>query len=300
MLQCPCSLCFNSPYFPLCLTTLNLSAIVLTDVFFFFLQIVRNDRTLEQIVFPIPEICEYLTQDTKVKIFNTAERDDQGSKVADFFERTEPMFNEMKWQKKLRGQPFLFWVSSFMSLWSNMLFNCVVLSNLIVAFFYPFDNTVPGMLTKHPNTLHSHCWVFFVQTKRFNVYSFSFLLFYFFFSLELSSHISWLIWSIMLISAAIVITLPRESGVRTLVASIILRFIFSVGPEPTLWILGSVTVCLKSVHIISLIGNHGTLEKNFLKIITDVELLYHFGYIMFCVLGILMHPFFYSILVSFS
>jgi inositol 1,4,5-triphosphate receptor type 1 len=108
------------------------------------IEIVRNDRTLEQIVFPIPEICEYLTQDTKIKILNTAERDDQGSKVADFFERHEAMFNEMKWQKKLRGQPALFWVSSYMSLWSAILFNCAVLSNLIVAFFYPFDNTVPG------------------------------------------------------------------------------------------------------------------------------------------------------------
>lgn len=58
---------------------------------------------MEQIVFPIPEICEYITHDTKVKILNTAERDDQGSKVADFFDRTEAMFNEMKWQKKLRG-----------------------------------------------------------------------------------------------------------------------------------------------------------------------------------------------------
>jgi inositol 1,4,5-triphosphate receptor type 1 len=67
-------------------------------------QIVRHDRTLEQIVFPIPEICEYITSDTKVKILNTAERDDQGSKVSDFFERTEDMFNEMKWQKKLRGK----------------------------------------------------------------------------------------------------------------------------------------------------------------------------------------------------
>lgn len=67
------------------------------------LQIVRQDRTLEQIVFPIPEICEYITSDTKTKILNTAERDDQGSKVSDFFERTEDMFSEMKWQKKLRG-----------------------------------------------------------------------------------------------------------------------------------------------------------------------------------------------------
>lgn len=69
----------------------------------FIFQIVRHDRTLEQIVFPIPEICELITMDTKIRVLNTTERDDQGSKVSDFFERTEDMFNEMKWQKKLRG-----------------------------------------------------------------------------------------------------------------------------------------------------------------------------------------------------
>lgn len=109
---------------------------------------------------------------------------------------------------------------------------------------------------------------------------------------------SWLIWAIMLISLAIVVTMPRESGIRTLVASIILRFIFSVGPEPTLWLLGSVTVLLKGVHIVSLMGNHGTLEKHFLKIISDAQLLYHFCYMLFCLSGILVHPFFYSVLVS--
>ena len=66
-------------------------------------QIVRHDRTLEQIVFPIPEMCEYLTEETKLRVFHTAERDDQGSKVSDFFERTGNMLHEMQWQKKLRG-----------------------------------------------------------------------------------------------------------------------------------------------------------------------------------------------------
>lgn len=108
------------------------------------IEIVRQDRTLEQIVFPIPEICVYLTSDTKSRILNTAERDDQGSKVPDFFEKVDYMFSEMKWQKKLRGQPLLFRVSSYMSLWSNILFNCAVLINLIVAFFYPFNNSVPS------------------------------------------------------------------------------------------------------------------------------------------------------------
>lgn len=115
--------------------------------------------------------------------------------------------------------------------------------------------------------------------------------------LELHSHLSWLIWSIMLISLAIVFTVPRPSGIRTLVASIILRMIFSIGPEPTLWLLGSLTVTLKGIHIVSLMGNHGTLEKHILKIITDAQLIYHFCYMLFCLAGILLHPFFYSVLV---
>ncbi|XP_043461353.1 inositol 1,4,5-trisphosphate receptor isoform X1 [Leptopilina heterotoma] len=226
------------------------------------IEIVRHDRTLEQIVFPIPEICELITLDTKIRVLNTAERDDQGSKVSEFFERTEDMFNEMKWQKKLRvicflGQPMLFWMSSYMSLWSNILFNCAVLINLIVAFFYPFVDSVP----------------------------------------KLSSHFSGLIWTTMLSSGVIVVTLPRESGIRTLVASTILRLIFSLGPEPTLWLLGFLTVILKIVHFISIIGNQGTLTKNIEHIITDVELLYHLLYLIFCVLGIFVHPFFYSVLL---
>ncbi|XP_020277903.1 inositol 1,4,5-trisphosphate receptor isoform X4 [Pseudomyrmex gracilis] len=221
------------------------------------IEIVRHDRTLEQIVFPIPEICELITVDTKIRVLNTTERDDQGSKVSDFFERTEDMFNEMKWQKKLRGQPMLFWMSSYMSLWSNILFNCVVLINLIVAFFYPFVDS----------------------------------------AFELKYHLSALIWAVMIISAIIVVTLPRESGIRTLVASTILRMIFSVGPEPTLWLLGFVTIILKVVHLISIIGNQGTMTKNVEQIITNIELLYHMMYLMFCVLGIFMHPFFYSVLL---
>jgi hypothetical protein len=46
----------------------------------------------------------------------------------------------------------------------------------------------------------------------------------------------------MLVSAAIVLTVPRESGLRTFVASTILRMIFSIGPEPTLILLGTITV----------------------------------------------------------
>uniref|UniRef100_A0A7G3B7G4 Ion transport domain-containing protein n=1 Tax=Lutzomyia longipalpis TaxID=7200 RepID=A0A7G3B7G4_LUTLO len=144
-----------------------------------------------------------------------------------------------------------------MSLWSNILFNCVVLINVIVAFFHPFDNKVP----------------------------------------ELMGHLSLLIWTIMLGSLAIVITVPRETGIRTLVASIILRFIFSVGPLSTLWLLGSVTVLMKGVHIVSIMGNHGTLVQHIVEIIRVASLMSAFLYLILCVCGILLHPFFYSILL---
>lgn len=47
----------------------------------FVLQIVRHDRTMEQIVFPVPQICEFLTRESKMKVYYKAERDEQGSKV---------------------------------------------------------------------------------------------------------------------------------------------------------------------------------------------------------------------------
>ncbi|XP_071054904.1 inositol 1,4,5-trisphosphate receptor isoform X3 [Onthophagus taurus] len=221
------------------------------------IEIVRQDRTLERIVFPIPEICEYITEDTKGKVLNTVEKDDQGSKVCEFFERTDSMFNEMKWQKKLRGQSILYWVSNYMSLWSNILFNCAVLINLIMALFYPFDNPLP----------------------------------------ELGSTMSGIIWITMVTAAGIVFKLPREPGIRTLVASTILRLIFSLGPESTLIVLGTLTVLLKGIHLFSIMGNHGTHTKPVHKIVTDAELLYHMGYLIFCILGIVINPFFYSVLL---
>ncbi|XP_041983681.1 inositol 1,4,5-trisphosphate receptor isoform X2 [Aricia agestis] len=221
------------------------------------IEIVRTDRSMEQIVFPIPEICEYLPAESKLRVLQTAEQDDQGSKVADFFSRLDNLFHEMKWQKKLRGQSFLFWVSSYMSLWSNILFNFAVLINVIVAFFYPFQDEKP----------------------------------------KLGQHLSAIVWCAVLTAGTLVAWLPRGSGARALLASAIVRLIFSAGPEPTLWMLGMATIVVKGIHLVSIMGNQGTLSKSTRYVITDPELLYHSVYLVFCFLGICCHPFFFSVLL---
>lgn len=223
------------------------------------IEIVRLDRTMERIVFPIPEICEFLTEETKNCVLKTAERDEQGSKVADFFNRHEDMFAEMKWQKKLRANPLLFWFSSHMTLWGSISFNFAVIINLIVAFFYPFKKS---------------------QDEH-----------------ALDPKLSGLVWTAMLVSLAFVITVPRPAGIRTLILSSILRFIFSVGLEPTLWLLGALNVINKGVFLVSLMGNRGTFTKPVHSILTDFEFMYHMFYLALCMSGLLFHEFFYSLLM---
>uniref|UniRef100_A0A672P3E5 Inositol 1,4,5-trisphosphate receptor n=1 Tax=Sinocyclocheilus grahami TaxID=75366 RepID=A0A672P3E5_SINGR len=104
------------------------------------MQIVREDRSMEQIVFPVHPICEFLTEDSKVRVFTTTEQDEQGSKVTQFFEQTSFLHNEMEWQKKLRSMPVLYWFSRRMSLWGTISFNLAVFVNLIIALFYPHDS----------------------------------------------------------------------------------------------------------------------------------------------------------------
>ncbi|XP_045712698.1 inositol 1,4,5-trisphosphate receptor type 1 isoform X3 [Phyllostomus hastatus] len=223
------------------------------------IEIVRLDRTMEQIVFPVPSICEFLTQESKLRIYYTTERDEQGSKVNDFFLRSEDLFNEMNWQKKLRAQPVLYWCARNMSFWSSISFNLAVLMNLLVAFFYPFSGVRGGG--------------------------------------ALEPHWSGLLWTALLVSLAIVIALPKPHGIRAFIASTILRLIFSVGLQPTLFLLGAFNVCNKIIFLMSFVGNCGTFTRGYRAMILDVEFLYHLLYLLICALGLFVHEFFYSLLL---
>ncbi|CAB1353943.1 unnamed protein product [Coregonus sp. 'balchen'] len=192
------------------------------------IEIVRHDRTMEEIVFPVPNICEFLTCESKLRVYYTTERDEQGSKINDFFLSAEDLFNEMNWQKKLRAQPVLYWCSRNMSFWSNISFNLAVLMNLL-------------------------------------------------------PHLSALLWVGMLALLAIVVAMPQPLGVRTLIIATILRLIFSVGLEPTLFLLGAFNVW--------------TFTRGYKAMILDVEFLYHLMYLIICSLGVFVHVFFYSLLL---
>ncbi|KAL7891430.1 hypothetical protein AOLI_G00009060 [Acnodon oligacanthus] len=222
------------------------------------IEIVRQDRTMEQIVFPVPHICSFLTNESKLRVYYSTERDEQGSKINDFFLRADDLYNEMRWQKKLRAQPVLYWCSRNMSFWSNVSFNLAVLINVLVAFFYPLD----GMSDS-----------------------------------QLDPSLSALLWVCVLGSLGFVLLLPSPNAVRVLVISSVLRLGFSLGLQHMLSLLGAFNVCNKIVFLLSFVGNRGTFTRGYRAMVMDREFLFHLLYLLICTLGLCGHVFFYSLLL---
>ncbi|RWS03738.1 inositol 1:4:5-trisphosphate receptor type 3-like protein, partial [Dinothrombium tinctorium] len=184
-------------------------------------EVVRKDMTIERIVFPVPEICHFLSPESKMKIFLTTKRDEKGSKIADFFERTTEIMKEMKWQRKLRNQKLLFWVSRRISTWSLISFNLILVINLIIAMYYPFEKQ----------------------------------------AYKLDTRISVFIWIASLISLISVVIFSSKFGAQILFAAIIFRFLYTFDAEPILLILRIANLIVSIIYVISAIGNKGPFIK---------------------------------------
>ncbi|XP_040587959.1 inositol 1,4,5-trisphosphate receptor type 3 isoform X2 [Mesocricetus auratus] len=222
------------------------------------IEIVRQDRSMEQIVFPVPGICQFLTEETKHRLFTTTEQDEQGSKVSDFFHQSSFLHNEMEWQRRLRSMPLIYWFSRRMTLWGSISFNLAVFINIIIAFFYPYvEGASTGVLG--------------------------------------SPLFSLLFWTLICFSIAALFT--KRYSVRPLIVALILRSIYYLDIGPTLNILGALNLTNKIVFVVSFVGNRGTFIRGYKAMVMDMEFLYHVGYILTSVLGLFAHELFYSILL---
>ncbi|XP_060931821.1 inositol 1,4,5-trisphosphate receptor type 2 isoform X2 [Limanda limanda] len=223
------------------------------------IEIVRHDRSMEQIVFPVPNICEYLTEESKVRVFTTTERDDQGSKVNDFFDQFDNLYNEMTWQKKIRKNKVLFWFSRQISLWGSISFYLACLLNIAVAVFYPFgDDGDEGTLSSFWNIS---------------------------------------LWVALGVFTALLPVLPKPVGILFFLVSLILRAIYTMGLGPALLLLGTINLFNKVVFLVSFVGNQGTFTRGYKAVVMDMLFIYHLSYAMICVLGLFVHEFFYSFLL---
>ena len=52
------------------------------------------------------------------------------------------------------------------------------------------------------------------------------------------------------------------------------------------------------IFLVSIMGNQGMFSKSMAKILVDFEFIYHTGYVIVASLALVVHEFFYSLLVS--
>ncbi|KAM9343195.1 inositol 1,4,5-trisphosphate-gated calcium channel ITPR3 [Pholidichthys leucotaenia] len=221
------------------------------------IEIVREDRSMEQIVFPVHPICQFLTEESKFRVFTTTELDEQGSKITHFFEQTSFLHGEMEWQKKLRSMPVLYWFSRRMTLWGTISFRLAVFINLIIAFFYPYASGQVGAID--------------------------------------DSLLLMLFW--ILTGLSVLGLFSQRYGLQPLTLALILRSIYHFGIGNTLILLGSLNLINKVVFVVSFVGNNGTFIMGYKAMVMDVEFLYHLAYVLTSTLGLFVHELFYSILL---
>lgn len=134
---------------------------------------------------------------------------------------------------------------------------------------------------------------------------------------EIRFHWLLLAWLMTFVLGALFCYFRRVLTFKLFVLFFLFDLIYLIGPEPTLILLGTslvslwqystktgvkllhwdciLQVMLKAVHFFSVMWNQGTFTKNFNQIVRDTW--YHIWYILVCVISLLIHPFWYCILV---
>jgi inositol 1,4,5-triphosphate receptor type 1 len=95
------------------------------------------------------------------------------------------------------------------------------------------------------------------------------------------------------------LTLSSQLGIFAAMVSSTLLLTALVGLLPTIWLLGLLQLINKCVHVASYAGNRGFVERPWRDLLADSTALYHTGYLLCCLLGLLIHPFIYALLVTF-
>ncbi|XGW30683.1 hypothetical protein V3C99_009556 [Haemonchus contortus] len=231
------------------------------------IEIVRQDRTLERVVFPIHEICSFLTKETKQNVYNNTERDNQGSKVSEFFDQWPAMYQEMKWQRKLQDRPYLSACTQRLRLWGRLAFLFAVLVNIIIALYYPFETADTGLCASNPFMYTSSVISIIFLYSQWDENS----------SLAKSSNIITAIGAVMFSIAILLISL--------------------LGVVPALYLIGLAQLANKCIHLVAYASNKGLEDKSWSVRMSDGELHYHISYLVVCFLGLTVHPMLYCLLL---
>eukprot|EP00056_Hartaetosiga_gracilis_P007617 m.110530 g.110530 ORF g.110530 m.110530 type:complete len:2634 (+) comp12749_c0_seq1:91-7992(+) len=253
------------------------------------IEINRNEG-IEKIFFPIPGICHYLSDNSKEKVYMETDVNEQGSKVPEFFVKVHSLYEEMKWQKKLKSRPGLYYVTVNYTTWKTMAFVFALLINCLVAICFPFDKASFNTRISYKVLLHL-CSLGSISLGIAAFYQF-----------RLSSRRidppRWLEW----IDKHVRLEKNRISIAQSIVVFVSLSLLISNIILPMLNLLGILQLVNSCAMVVSYLGNNMSRfteasnedeeedeeshEVSSSRMLKDNGFLYHVVYLCICVLGL--------------
>ncbi|KAI9193543.1 uncharacterized protein BJ171DRAFT_250962 [Polychytrium aggregatum] len=92
---------------------------------------VKGEEKLQSVLFPIPDMCQYLSQDAKDTFLWTVNRDTPESKIEDFMAKSVELAFRMKNQAQVTENPRTSWITNNHDLWWSLAFRLTLALNVI-------------------------------------------------------------------------------------------------------------------------------------------------------------------------
>ncbi|KRX66923.1 Inositol 1,4,5-trisphosphate receptor itr-1, partial [Trichinella sp. T9] len=245
------------------------------------IEVVRSDRSLELIIFPVPHVCKFLTEETKERVFLKTERDLQGSKVPEFFANFDTLYNEIVWQQKLRDKPWLYKCSRSVPIWMRMSFIFAMVLNFLVALFYPFDSAFGGRLVVtcgqiyiFPNSISPPPFIAAINTEISGFYLLC-----------------------LLATTTYTFTAPTWTAVAVTSTFVASSCVSLFGVTVASYLFGLLQIANNIVHTVGIIGSYGPMKLTLASFLSNSNVVYNMFYLLLCLCGLFVHEFFYCFLL---
>lgn len=252
------------------------------------IEIVRGNREMERVVFPVPQICEYLTHETKTSVYHNTEQDERGSKIPIFFQSVDQLFDEMKWQRELQAKPILHSIARYMSLWSSIEFKLSCLVTILVLFCVSKVNqaaTTTAEAQDSTSEAFGGSPKLSLTTGGGGASSTNFI------PSLLSTFLAVACSTFFVFKPKI----PHSWSLFLICSTLYLAQV--VGECASLKILGLFLESVTIMHLFSVLINRGIINKPIQQILFESDVMYHGGYLIVCTLGFLSNPLFYPFLL---
>eukprot|EP00127_Corallochytrium_limacisporum_P001389 Clim_evm11s55 gene=Clim_evmTU11s55 len=103
------------------------------------IEIVRKG-IIENVIFPIPEVCKFLTQESMEQLVDEAQEDEDGSLVSYYYDQFDRLYREMRWQQRIQGHRRLYFVAQQAKTWKELCFFVSVVFNCLILCYYPLED----------------------------------------------------------------------------------------------------------------------------------------------------------------